>query len=617
MTSESPTPVLLMAGVNRSPEPRRRKLIRQELEAVERGLRPAHRKCALRLVAEVPEEGIFLFDQFRQFQYQHELAIVHLSGYFNGRYLRFEGGLGEDLMDPIGFSDVLGRLPGLQVVFLAGCGHRELVEQLLLRDIPAVITLDIEAPGRGSARDIAGRFYFELLQGKSLREAWLVVQEAFAGKLVYRKVHYDLESNTLNWKGRDPDQPHLEWGLYVIEDNEVRLDWQLPLLAPSEQSSGAAPVPKSRPSLRKTFLVLSTLLSIGILAALLYHFDIASRAQQLFFPKEPCVFHNHEPYNVLQLPLHPVGDCKSTDPTVADAITRRLEKLADSEEGEHDFQVKYHPADCPVGAGEVEEMIRRCQADMVLWGEYDRTVPGEITFHFKYLYVTGELSLDRGQVTVRMPEEQLRADNDFINSGIEEVVFWARGNGYLSRQEYEKALKFFTKIREQNTESYLRVDVRMSQAYMELQQYDKALERFNHMLNIEPDNPVVFNDRGQLYFMMQDFENALFDFHQAILLRPDYADALYNRGLVFMQKENYSEAIADLQTVIRIQPSAARPYGALAAVYADLKDADSMYANLERALERGFDLNSLLTYYSAFGRYKQEDRFKALVEKYR
>lgn len=624
MNSDSPTPVLLIAGVNRTTEARRKKAIQQELDSIENTLRSEKLPHGLRLVPEIPQEGVYLFDHFRQFQYQPEVAILHLSGFLNGRYLRFDGTMGEDTMDPIGFADVLGRMPGLQIVFLNGAGHRELVEQLLLRDIPAVISLDNEGPSRKPIRDIASRFYLELMKGANVRQAWLSVQEEFAGKLVYRKVHYDLETDTLNWKGRDPDRPETDWGLYVLEENEHRLDWVLPASSVQDSGSVASATPYSpsseKPSKfkgRRGLLITALLAMLVVASWLIIEYNVPRYVKGLFQPEAPCVFLNEETYNILQLPMHPPGDCDKKDPTITASITRRLERLADTEDGEDDFQVKYLPGKCPVEQQDVEELIRTCQADVVLWGEYDQSNPGEVLFNFRYLYSTGEASLDRGQISIRMPEEQLKADNDFISSGIEEVVYWARGNAHFSRQEHEKAISFLSKIREQPTDNYLRVDVRLAQSYIEMDQYDKALERYNHMMAIDPDNAAIFNDRGQLYYKLKEHEKALADFDQAILIRPDYADALYNRGLVYADQKKYSEAISDLQTVIRIQPRFGKPYAAMASIYGDLGDTENLYSSLERALERGEDIESLLVFFSGLKKYKQEDRFGALIQKFR
>lgn len=624
MNSDSPTPVLLIAGVNRTTETRRKKAIQQELDSIEHTLRSEKSSHGLRLVPEIPQEGVYLFDHFRQFQYQHEVAVLHLSGFLNGRYLRFDGTMGEDTMDPIGFADVLARLPGLEVVFLNGPGHRELVEQLLLRDIPAVISIDSEGVSRKALRDIASRFYSELIKGANIREAWLKVQVDFAGKLVYRKVHYDLETDTLNWKGRDPNRQETDWGLYVLEDNEHRLDWALPSSSISNSGAVASSTPyspdpptPSRSGIKKGLFITAIIALLAAGAWFAYQYDVPQYVKGLFQAEAPCLFLNDETYNILQLPFHPPGECDQNDPTIAHSITRRLERLADTEDGEDDFQVKYLSGKCPVDQQEVEELIRTCQADVILWGEYDQSNPGEVLFHFRYLYSTGEASLDRGQINIRMPEEQLKADNDFISSGIEEVVYWARGNAHFSRQEHEKAISFLSKIREQPTDNYLRVDVRLAQSYIELGQFDKALERYNHMMAIDPDNSAIFNDRGQLFYKLKNHESALADFDQAILIRPDYADALYNRGLVYADQKQYSEAISDLQTVIRIQPSFGKPYAAMASIYGDLGDEENLYSSLERALERGEDIESLLVFFSGLRKYKQEERFGALIQKFR
>lgn len=621
MNPDSPTPVLLMAGVNRSNEPRRQKAIRQELHTLENTLRSDKSMFGLRVVPELPDEGVYLFDHFRQFQYQPEVALLHLSGYLSEPYFKFDGTMGEDTMDPVGFADILGRMPGLQVVFLNGCGHRQIIEQLLLRDIPAVISISERGPGRKPAKDIANRFYQHLMQGANIRESWLAVQEDFAGKLVYRKVHYELESDSLNWKGKHPEYAETDWGLYVLEENEHRLEWSLP---PTTEMSDSvindlpyltAPLPAETPrsKVRIGLLVTSVILLLSAGGWSFWQYDGLTYVTSLFQPEIPCVFQNPDTYNVLQLPIHPQGDCSSLDPKISSSITRRLDRLADTEDGDDDFQVKYLRGNCPADQVEVEALIRTCQADVVLWGEYSKGTIGEVIFDFRYLYATGEASLDQGHITVRMPEDQLKADNDFISSGIEEVIYWTRANAHYSRQEYDQAIVFLSKIRERPTDNYLRVDIRLAQCFEQQGHFNKALERYHHMMAIDPDNSAIFNDRGKLYFRRGDDDLALDDFNQALLIRPDFSDALFNRGLVHLRTSRYPEAISDLQTVIRIQPKIGKPYGALAAVYAQVGDIENMYASLERALERGEELEQLLSYYSALQGFQSRERFQALA----
>ena len=65
--------------------------------------------------------------------------------------------------------------------------------------------------------------------------------------------------------------------------------------------------------------------------------------------------------------------------------------------------------------------------------------------------------------------------------------------------------------------------------WIDLRQYDRAVDDFTQAIRLRPDNPVAFNDRGVTYMKKGDYDRAIADFDQAIGLFPNYGLAIANR----------------------------------------------------------------------------------------
>lgn len=59
-----------------------------------------------------------------------------------------------------------------------------------------------------------------------------------------------------------------------------------------------------------------------------------------------------------------------------------------------------------------------------------------------------------------------------------------------------------------------------------------AMKIFNKAVEINPDNPSIYNNRGLTNVMLGNTNDALNDFNYALKLKPDYEDAIKNRNLV-------------------------------------------------------------------------------------
>jgi len=68
-----------------------------------------------------------------------------------------------------------------------------------------------------------------------------------------------------------------------------------------------------------------------------------------------------------------------------------------------------------------------------------------------------------------------------------------------------------------------------------------AIENFNKVIRLKPDNADAYNNRGTIYTKFGQYQMAIEDFNNAIRLKPDDADTYLNRGFVyFNQGDNIS-----------------------------------------------------------------------------
>ncbi|MDR0604924.1 MAG: tetratricopeptide repeat protein [Bacteroidales bacterium] len=90
--------------------------------------------------------------------------------------------------------------------------------------------------------------------------------------------------------------------------------------------------------------------------------------------------------------------------------------------------------------------------------------------------------------------------------------------------------------------------------YQETEEYEKALEKYRMILQIDEHNKFAFHNMGWIYLMGQDkFEEAIVFFTKAIQQDTTYIEAIYNRGLSFEQLKKYDNARQDYMYSLQLE----------------------------------------------------------------
>jgi cytochrome c-type biogenesis protein CcmH/NrfG len=82
-----------------------------------------------------------------------------------------------------------------------------------------------------------------------------------------------------------------------------------------------------------------------------------------------------------------------------------------------------------------------------------------------------------------------------------------------------------------------------------------AIDMYNKALVLEPNNPSLWTEIGQVYILKKDMAKARESFNKAIALRPQLIDPHYYLALLDDQQGDKAAAIAELETIGQLLPA--------------------------------------------------------------
>ena len=110
----------------------------------------------------------------------------------------------------------------------------------------------------------------------------------------------------------------------------------------------------------------------------------------------------------------------------------------------------------------------------------------------------------------------------------------------VSIEEYQKdgdtvafliALQSIAKAQAENKELASQVYLLSGGVHRSRREYDWAIEDYNTVIKLSPDNVEAYIYRGLAYHHKGEYDRAIGDFTKAIELKPNCAGAYYDRGV--------------------------------------------------------------------------------------
>ncbi|HEY9647001.1 MAG TPA: tetratricopeptide repeat protein [Chroococcidiopsis sp.] len=95
----------------------------------------------------------------------------------------------------------------------------------------------------------------------------------------------------------------------------------------------------------------------------------------------------------------------------------------------------------------------------------------------------------------------------------------------------------------------------LAQLYIEQERWQEAIACYQHLAELTPDDPAVFNNLGVLFDYQSDFDQAIACYQRVLVIDPEQQAALYNLAQALEQQGRLAEAIACYDRILTLNPS--------------------------------------------------------------
>ena len=122
-----------------------------------------------------------------------------------------------------------------------------------------------------------------------------------------------------------------------------------------------------------------------------------------------------------------------------------------------------------------------------------------------------------------------------------------------------------------------------------------AIEIYTQAIDLDPDMPDAYNNRGNAFANLGEFDRAMNDYSKALNIDADYTDAYANRAFAYIAQEKYDLAILDCNKAIDLDPENPAAYINRSGAYQGNMDHFLAVQDLDTALK--LDPNNPYAYF--------------------
>jgi tetratricopeptide (TPR) repeat protein len=161
------------------------------------------------------------------------------------------------------------------------------------------------------------------------------------------------------------------------------------------------------------------------------------------------------------------------------------------------------------------------------------------------------------------------------------------GDKVMAREDYIEALKRYDALVDSRNPEALAL-FRRAAAEDALGNTEKALYDYGRAIRLDPTASLAFLGRGVLLATRKRaYERAIEDFNKVLVLEPDNVQALIRRGDAFSQLGDTGRALVDLDRAIGLAPQSTQAYFYRGLVHSRRNETVAALADYNAALERG------------------------------
>ena len=149
---------------------------------------------------------------------------------------------------------------------------------------------------------------------------------------------------------------------------------------------------------------------------------------------------------------------------------------------------------------------------------------------------------------IRNLQRAIDFNQDYFEAHLQLGILYSEKSNQLAVDYFNNALN----IDPGNTE----VMYYLADYYQDSEQFDKAINKYNDILELDPEFFIALYNIGYIYLVYKkEFDLAIEYFTDAIEVREDYAEAYYNRGFAWELKQNNEKSRADYNKTLEYQPN--------------------------------------------------------------
>lgn len=235
----------------------------------------------------------------------------------------------------------------------------------------------------------------------------------------------------------------------------------------------------------------------------------------------------------------------------------------------------------------------------------DAGLPSEET-----LIVDGFSKLRPTQVT-KLKEEIAEVERLPLSDSIWDLL--AQAGAYYHAGLYQDAIETYNRIISLSPDNSIALRNR-GNTYLRLASYGEAFADYNRSLELRPDDPVTLYNRGTTYTKLERYDEALADYNRSLELRPDDPTTLNNRGVNYQKLEKYNDALADYNRSLELRPDDPDTFFNLACLFSLQGKTGDALAYLEKAIEKDKKAREMAKTDNDFDNIREDSRFKKLIE---
>ena len=136
----------------------------------------------------------------------------------------------------------------------------------------------------------------------------------------------------------------------------------------------------------------------------------------------------------------------------------------------------------------------------------------------------------------------------------EKLAHYWLGVVYRGANNYEKAIEEQNKVLELDP-NYGEAHNELGYIYLALRNFDKSIERFQKYASLNPNDANPLDSLAEAYFLMGKLDEAIAKYKEALAVKPGFLTSNYCIAYIYALKENPAEAMAWLETFIAQAPN--------------------------------------------------------------